>query len=251
MKIYLAGKVAEGDWRHGVVDGLQATLLELLQSEVGDINLVNKWPTMPKAILGKHDFVGPYFSKMKKYDGGDKAARMCQQAIRSADLVFAWVTSPNPHGSLFEIGFATGLYKPVVIAAPSGAMFQDMWYARSAVGRTVICDSALYGLEQAIDYAEDNLANGGWFQMTSKFDGGCRECGGGYKVGDPVMVRKGRGARHLDCHKNITNDPNVSDRLAYNGDVIASLREALGKSEKECAMLQARVFELEHRGGKT
>jgi hypothetical protein len=246
MRIYMAGRVAEGDWRHGVVDGLAPALDSLLQQEIVPGN-DDKWPVLSKSIFGKHDFIGPYFSKLKEYDNGKNAVKLCQQAIRSADLVFAWFASPNSHGSIFELGFATGLYKPVVIAVPNLAIMKELWYARAAVGKTVLSETARDGLSQAIDYAEDNLANGGWFQITSKFDGRCRECGGGFTVNTLVMISKGKGARHIDCHKTATNDPNVSDRLAYNADVISVLRADLVKTEKECAMLQARVYELEHK----
>lgn len=60
MKIYLAGKIAKNDWRHDIVNDLRGA--GDVHSEIESYNLGDKcWPILRQSILGKHDYVGPYF----------------------------------------------------------------------------------------------------------------------------------------------------------------------------------------------
>lgn len=59
MKIYLAGKVAKGDWRHQFVPELR----NVLDHEVVDASDVTVlWPRFIQGFLSQHDYVGPFFA---------------------------------------------------------------------------------------------------------------------------------------------------------------------------------------------
>lgn len=55
-----------------------------------------------------------------------EVARLCQDAIRRCDLVFAWIEDVECYGTLNEIGFASALGKTIVIAGPK--CFEELWF---------------------------------------------------------------------------------------------------------------------------
>lgn len=137
MKIYLAGKISKNCWRHGIVKDLRDT-------EPTD-------RILPGAIFDKHDYVGPFFEScdhgcnhilashgasvetcgVLEVDEDRRRAvrRRCLEGVAQADLVFAWVDDVTCFGTLFEIGYAHGLKKKIVLAAP--AMPPELWFAFS------------------------------------------------------------------------------------------------------------------------
>jgi hypothetical protein len=54
LQVYCAGKISKGDWRH--------TLLGWeLRNQCAEPARFARWPTMERAIFGRHHYVGPYF----------------------------------------------------------------------------------------------------------------------------------------------------------------------------------------------
>lgn len=68
--IYLAGKIAAGDWRHGIIKDLRGTFSGNCDGEIGGLRVGkaysdyfdanDSWPVLPKAVFGL-DYTGPYF----------------------------------------------------------------------------------------------------------------------------------------------------------------------------------------------
>lgn len=183
MKIYLAGKVGANDWRHGVVSGLRDAFPQSGGWPYTDDPAPGRFPVLERAILGEHDYVGPFFVSCdhggfhydrshgvgawdEAVDRPDFTARireewgmthdeastadpiaccaipvdnllkrsvvidMCLDAIRRADVVFAWIDDPTCYGTIYELGYARGIGKPVCVIGQEE--FRDLWFATSA-----------------------------------------------------------------------------------------------------------------------
>ena len=136
MRIYLAGKVEKNCWRHEIVKGLRK-----VEAEPGD------WPILPGAVFG-HDYVGPYFVScdhgcyhgrsqhgMCGFDcvdrqyGRSEVVASCLAAIDKADLVYAWLPTPDAYGTIYELGFAHAKGKRIIIATPDRRRLADVWFA--------------------------------------------------------------------------------------------------------------------------
>lgn len=158
LNIYLAGKVSRRCWRHSIVDGLDSAIEGPLTNARHDSPVLEEgmldWPVMPAAIFGEHNYVGPYFfSRTHRgcFHGDDEhgvsassalldgcpphscyeSARAeivatCLAAMDRADLVFAWIDSPDCYGTIAEIGFAMRSGKRVWIAGPR--RYRDLWF---------------------------------------------------------------------------------------------------------------------------
>jgi hypothetical protein len=165
VRIYLAGKVRKGCWRHQVVPGLRGAWREgagacpdgvvdwCNYEDALDSDGRGLWPVLPGAIFGEHDYVGPYFASCDHgcYHGRGQhgvAARTgqvrsehephnaaeirplvvsaCLAAVRRADLVFAWVESPDCYGTLVEVGYAFSW--GITVAAYGPGLTADLWF---------------------------------------------------------------------------------------------------------------------------
>lgn len=141
MKIYLAGKIAKNDWRESAVKDYRGS--------ISDDTMHEHWPVLQDAIHGKHDYVGPFavccdhgcyhgptdhgygldgLARCGSPHGGgphrdyrsvrDWLSHECAAAIERCDMFFVWIDTDDCYGSLVEIGIASALNKPVVLASP-------------------------------------------------------------------------------------------------------------------------------------
>lgn len=155
MKIYLAGKITRSGWREAV---LTPGTMDKARPWVMD----KEWPIIPNAVLGQHDYVGPYFIPTEDpnvnhdpgFHGPDShgvdaqgtrddfdydnhgyseqyqqrdVVRLCLRAVHTADAVFAWIDRCDLYGTLIELGYAAAHRKPILIGCPS--MERDLWFA--------------------------------------------------------------------------------------------------------------------------
>jgi hypothetical protein len=140
MKIYLAGKIAKGDWRHDVVAGLRHA------NSYFDAG-TDEWPILENAILRRHDYTGPFFvgcdhgcyhgKDTHGYKGGCcgpecddvKVSRLCRKALDVSDVVFAWIDAPDAYGTIFEIGYAIAKGTNVYLGISSALKNRsDLWF---------------------------------------------------------------------------------------------------------------------------
>ncbi len=77
----------------------------------------------------------------------DMVVRLCLEALRRADLVFAWVDSLDCYGTVTEIGYARALGKPVVCAGPR--RFRDMWFVHEACAFFLESDTPVRAFDEA------------------------------------------------------------------------------------------------------
>lgn len=111
-RIYLAGKITGTNWRRALVSPCYALNFHPHMDDC-------RWGILPRAIHGKFDYVGPF--TMSDQHGAtihesceatfapqDITSR-CVTALSLADLVFAWIDSPDAYGTLVEIGIAYGM----------------------------------------------------------------------------------------------------------------------------------------------
>lgn len=159
---YLAGKITGTTWREQIVPGWS---YENHSRSYWDAYLLYEegetWSIVPGVctVYGvKLDYTGPWWkdtlghgtSSSSRHPHGylcelteedateDKRNRLrcdvskaVRSAIESADLVFAWIDSPDCYGTILEIGYARALGKAVVVAmqedfaATSAA--REMW----------------------------------------------------------------------------------------------------------------------------
>lgn len=132
--VYIAGKIKKNDFRHAIVPNLR-------QAEFGTTELE----------LDYFTYVGPFFKSCDHgcYHGPHShgiAAANCTNdlpgdrrvifdanncAIERADIVFAYITSADCYGTIFELGYASKAEKPTVVCfSPeiSSAQIRDFWY---------------------------------------------------------------------------------------------------------------------------
>lgn len=119
------------------------------------------WPTTPNNwVLGIHNYVGPYRIDPEGLDGildadpehwgtfhgtvwtgqhgmiddgmAHHIVASCCAALRRADIVFAYINSPDCFGTLVEIGFAHALGKFVYVVVQEGVEweYRDYWFAQ-------------------------------------------------------------------------------------------------------------------------
>lgn len=149
--IYLAGKITNNNWRSQIVDDPSI----LTTGTTHDSDPTSTWPIKENAILGKFDYVGPYFVNASHFSGnytelgenthgtdgvvewdhcGAERSAESERRVRylavtsifNADLVYAWIDSTDCYGTIAEIGVAHALQKIVVIAGPE--RFDDLWF---------------------------------------------------------------------------------------------------------------------------
>lgn len=178
MRIYLAGKIAKNDWRTEIVG-------HRLRGAIGIDWDWKEWPVLKRTIFGIHDYVGPFFISCDhgcahgpdshglepkgciNECGGHMAhdprrrltIELCRRAIASADLVFCWLNSTTAYGTFVEIGFASALGVPIIIASPrSFKELDDMWFAvQSALSVLIEHDGVTNALIRAIRVTEAML----------------------------------------------------------------------------------------------
>ena len=132
--LYLAGKMSKDNWRHGLVPGLRG----------------HTWEKGPISTPG-FKYTGPFFQSCDHgclhgpsthgvgagvgtcteeitYSAAD-IIRLNDTALRNADLVFAYITATDCHGTMVEIGIAAAqLFTRIVIAFAPGIDSKDFWY---------------------------------------------------------------------------------------------------------------------------
>lgn len=136
--VYLAGKI-KSNWRDQIAPGWSYANESPCYSDDGCLH--GEWHAVSDAIpVPNHapiSLTGPFWvdnygghgsvscetgqhSMEKMHPGGGghaKTARLITWSIRSCDLLFAWIDTPDCHGTIAEIGYAFGLGKIVFVAS--------------------------------------------------------------------------------------------------------------------------------------
>lgn len=137
INVYLAGKIGQNDWRHGLIPALRG----------------HTWSDGP-IHCGGFNYVGPFFVSCdhgcnhgpNSHGAVNEDPFACQEppytkmhvltqnneSLDKADLVFAYITSTDCYGTLVELGRATNAFfdRPrIVIAFAPDIPSDDFWYA--------------------------------------------------------------------------------------------------------------------------
>ncbi|MCX7143976.1 MAG: hypothetical protein NT123_23620 [Proteobacteria bacterium] len=136
-RLYLAGKIGQNDWRHALIPGLRD----------------HSWADGPLDAVA-FEYVGPFFVACDHgcFHGPNghgmrngcapigfahkRIIRLNLAAIHNADLVFAYITSSDCYGTLFELGWAARGGKRIVIAFAPGIDHLDFWFSAKQVAAT-------------------------------------------------------------------------------------------------------------------
>jgi len=156
---YLAGKISGTDWRDSIVPGwseenhsyqYNAAFLEYDSDK--------KWAIVPNActVLGAGlHYAGPWWNDLdscghsnartssgrhgygSQFNPESSAIRSSEileavhAAIAGSDMLFAWIDSGDCYGTIYEIGYARAMGKPVVVGVSEEfcgeAVLGDMW----------------------------------------------------------------------------------------------------------------------------
>src|SRR5690606_15415911 len=146
MKVYLAGKVSNNDWRHGIVgwelrnadgngnwrdfripfgNGLIYTGPFFVACDHGCSHVRGEHGVVPEMCQPAYqrDHCAPNYDEEgrrpwditvsdgapENYNPQRKRLHLnCTQAIDDSDLVFAWLDDPSAFGSIWELGYAAG-----------------------------------------------------------------------------------------------------------------------------------------------
>jgi hypothetical protein len=146
-RVYCAGKIAKGDWRHELSHEVRCVSGGLYDEPS------QAWPATYARDLG-FVYTGPYFvscdhgcyhgngshgsglltDPLEDYSGcgGEVTSQeqihaQCLAAIRRSDVVFVWVDSLSAYGTLVEVGYATALGKTIWLAH-DGRDYSDLWF---------------------------------------------------------------------------------------------------------------------------
>lgn len=139
QKVYLAGKVCP-DWRKGIAfPGSSITgpdMSRILHGDDGDLHAYNsEW---------QHG--------LREYHA--EVLKLCFEQIRASDVFFAWINSPDCHGTLVELGYAKAIGKPVYIGfdnkvrretdrgyfSESYLDIAELWFAAETADAYLSCD---------------------------------------------------------------------------------------------------------------
>jgi hypothetical protein len=166
-KLYLAGKVSKNCWRHSIVknlrsadwdnsplpsavvvggeqfdyvgpffvscdhgcyhgDGTHGCLGINELTEIDGEVVETDWTSDCREWLGDRGLVDNHGCRIGC--GSDFIANKCLAGIDAADVVMAWIDTPDCFGTIAEIGFAVGKYTEVWVAFSDFALYQDMWF---------------------------------------------------------------------------------------------------------------------------
>jgi hypothetical protein len=79
-------------------------------------------------FLTRNELVDNHGARLD-FQGERFVTNKCLAAIDNADIVMAWIDTPDCFGTLVEIGFAIGKYKRVLVAFSDSSLYRDMWFA--------------------------------------------------------------------------------------------------------------------------
>lgn len=165
LRVYLAGPFTNPDWRR--------ELLSHFPQPMGTGRGCAPpicFPTAQEALPGGFTATGPWrveeshghgilntgshhLSWASPWNDGEREiVRLCQTAIKVSAFVFAWLPEPQsvPAGTLWELGYAAGHNKPVVLARPEsgGFVHDDYWFASAAASFSIRAECAAQAWQQ-------------------------------------------------------------------------------------------------------
>lgn len=189
MKVYLAGKISRDDWRksldgvrpfsisaNDVVDdvNLKNKHVHEFETYFGELPVVSRHPyievTGPFFLSCDHGCyhgdnshgVGATYDKGLSIQGHfscgcegttfsrEEVTEICMRQIQKADLVFSYINSADCFGTLFEIGYAAGIGKPVAIMFQNEELAEAMWFLSERADVVLIVNPNDYTIRRKV-----------------------------------------------------------------------------------------------------
>lgn len=228
-----------------------------------DIQLVSalKWETVPRALPMQHHLTGPFMiddslpviaikdmvSQGVPVGRDMTNARNRMLAIERADAVFVWVTGPLSRSSYFDLSYAYASLKYIVVCAQG---------KNAIIDNPVLLDinsrpNFQYALDirTAYEIAMEGVSPQDadkFVQMTAKYGGTCRGCGGPYGIGATIMWARKKGVYHKHCYD--LNQSNENREAAmFSAELVKALQDRNAELENENTMLMARCSAIERQ----
>lgn len=159
LSVYLAGRITnhERDWRRHIIENVATTEVGPIEDYPASIESspgLWAWDSH-KCVIPGVGITGPFFIEGEGHDGmhgdnthgvgdeyqigtaktgtrRDTVVKLCRRAIASSDLVYCWLEADarEAYGTLWELGYAAGLGKPIIIASATYPVVpEDLWFA--------------------------------------------------------------------------------------------------------------------------
>jgi len=248
LRVYLASDIDEQPWTWPIVDA-KARL------EVAQQALLPEWA--PLSVLPfEHAMTGPLGVRSVAKDSDLKIERRTKdsvhykseyekttierrrlKALRSSDVVFAWVDKTKTELFGVELGYAYGLGKRVMLACATREDLLNHPMLIPVATRILVCPD----MAEAYDEMMADLAyqsSDKFVPFRSKFSGTCKGCHGSYQKDDPIMWNRGQGSYHTDCYTRMENlDPTKS---LISSELVGAIREENARLENENTTLMVK-----------
>jgi len=154
MKLYLAGKIGPNDWRHSIVLGLRDAIQNVRYDDHGHgqvlMALPDEWPILRGALLGQHDYVGPFF--MPASPGNDSV--LC-------------VHGDNQHGSAIDTNAddMSGSYGPDSYSAIQAGKWHNVDHKETRQQVIRLCLKAITKADAIFAWMDSCTAYGTLFEL--------------------------------------------------------------------------------------
>lgn len=144
-KIYFAGKIGKGDWRHKIISNLRCFDYWGIYNE----DEKGKLPKLPNFT-----YAGPFFvsddhgcghgcnshgcgnEETTCFDAVPRTevVKGCLNQINEADIIFCWLDNLDAYGTLFELGYAYSKNKRIFLAIDEKikSTCDDFWFIKEA-----------------------------------------------------------------------------------------------------------------------
>jgi hypothetical protein len=86
----------------------------------------------------------------------------CLRWLGAADAVFCWLDDPTAHGTVAELGYATGIGKPVFLYTPPGDRLRDLWFVQQMIRRHARAATVGWAFEHFAEHMATIVASDNW-----------------------------------------------------------------------------------------
>ncbi len=148
-RIYLGGKIGKNDWRQAIVPGLRSALYEDGPFDAGTFIYAgpyfvscdhgcNHGPTTHGVLPARSSLSDPCY---EPFEGAQpdrhEVARRAIEGVRMSQLVFVYINALDCIGSIFEIGVAAQMRKPMALCFDACVDEREFWLPVHHPGLTI------------------------------------------------------------------------------------------------------------------
>lgn len=143
IKVYLAGKIKSNGWRQQIVDirnNFGGDEKNKIRNGIEIRYKNNIYITGPFFLSCDHSCYhgdNSHGVGLNSYNdcygltdnfSEDEVKDICLQQIKKSDVVFAYINDDTCYGTLYELGYAAALNKPILLLFDSDKRRNNMWF---------------------------------------------------------------------------------------------------------------------------